>query len=147
MRPLVPMGTRFPWAMTEFHRGMDSLLAEFFGDGPDFGGGFVPKANVAETENEYEVTVDLPSVKSEALTVEYKDSELWITGERKHEKEEKSKTFHRVEKHYGRFERAIPLASPVDEGTISAESHDGVLRVIVPKAEQARTKRIEVKAV
>jgi len=147
MRSLVPMRTRFPWAMTEFRRGMDNLLEEFFDGGTQLVEGFVPRADVAETENEYEVTVDLPGVKPEELTVEYKGNELWITGERKQEKEEKGKTFHRVEKRYGRFERAITLAGPVDEGKVSAEYHDGVLCVTVPKAEQARPKRIEVKAV
>jgi HSP20 family protein len=147
MRSLVPMRTRFPWAMTEFRRSMDNLLEEFFDGGTQLAEGFVPRADVAETENEYEVTVDLPGVKPEELTVEYKGNELWITGERKQEKEEKGKTFHRVEKRYGRFDRAITLASPVDEGKVSAEYHDGVLRVTVPKAEQARAKRIEVKAV
>ena len=86
-------------------------------------------------------------MKPEELTVEYKGGELWLSGERKQENEEKGKTFHRIEKPYGRFERPIPLASHVDEGIISAEYHDGVLRVTVPKAEQARAKRIEVKAV
>ena len=81
-----------------------------------------------------------------ALSVEYKGSELWLTGERKHEKEEEGKTFHRIERRYGRFERIIPLASPVDEAKIVAEYKDGVLTVTVPKAEEARPKRIEVKS-
>ena len=147
-RTLVPVGTRIPWMMGDFRRSMDSLLEEFFGGN---GGaemvveGFVPRANVAENESVYEITVDLPGVKPEELNVEYKGSELWLTGERKHEKEEKGKTFHRIEKHYGRFERAIPLACAVNEAKISAEYKDGVLRVTVPKAEEARPKRIEVK--
>ena len=147
-RSLVPVGTQFPWPLGELRRGMDNLLDEFF-DGN--GGremaveGFVPRANVAETENEYEITVDLPGVKPKELNVEYKGGELWLTGERKHEKEEKGKTFHRIEKRYGRFERVIPLACPVEEAKISAEYKDGVLHVTIPKAEEARPRRIEVK--
>jgi len=147
MRSLVPLSTRFPWALGEFPRGMGNLMEELLGgNGTEMVEGFVPRANVAETENEYEVTVDLPGVKPEELNVEYKGSELWLTGERKHETEEKGKTFHRIEKRYGRFERIIPLACPVDEAKISAEYKDGVLHVTVPKAEAARPKRIEVKA-
>ena len=148
MRSLVPVSTRFPWALGEFRRGMDSLFEEFLGGN---GGtemaveGFVPRANVAETENGYEITVDLPGVKTEELNVEYKGTELWLTGERKHEKEEKGKTFHRIEKRYGRFERVIPLACPVNEAEISADYKDGVLHITAPKAEEARPKRIEVK--
>ena len=148
MRSLVPVGTRFAWPLGDFRRNMDSLLEEFFGGN---GGtemaieGFVPRVNVAETENEYEVAVDLPGVKPEELNVEYKGSELWLTGERKNETEEKGKTFHRIEKRYGRFERAIPLACPVNEAKITAEYKDGVLHVTVPKTEEARPKRIEVK--
>ena len=105
MRSLVPLSMRSPWSLTEFRRGMDSLMDEVFGGN---GGtemaveGFVPRTNLAETENEYEITVDLPGVKPEELNVEYKGSELWLTGEGKHEREEKGKTFHRIEKRYGR---------------------------------------------
>jgi HSP20 family protein len=107
--------------------------------------GFAPRTNIAETETEYEVTVDLPGMKPEDLHVEIKGDQLWLSGERKHEQEEKGKTFHRIERRYGRFERVIPLACPTDEAKISAEYKDGVLRVTVPKAEEARPRRIEVK--
>ncbi len=84
--------------------------------------------------------------QSQMLHVEFKGDQLWLTGERKHETEEKGKTFHRIERRYGRFERVIPLACPVNEANIAAEYKDGVLHVTVPKAEEARPKRIEVKA-
>ena len=147
MSSLVPVATRFPWPMGEFRRNMNSLIEEFFGGNSGremVAEGFVPRADVAETEDAYEITVDLPGVKPEELNVEYLGNDLWLTGERKHEKEEKGKTFHRIEKRYGRFERAIPLACPVDEAKISADYRDGVLRVTAPKTEAARPKRIEV---
>jgi HSP20 family protein len=147
MRSLVPMSARFPWPVGELRRGMDSLIDELLGGdgGTEMVEGFVPRANVAETEREYEITVDLPGMNAEDLRVEYRGGELWLTGERKHEKEEKGKTFHRIEKRYGRFERAIPLACSVNEAKISAQYKDGVLQVTVPKAEEARPKRIEVR--
>jgi len=67
-------------------------------------------------------------------------------GERKHEKEEKGKTYHRIERQHGQFRRIIPLDLPVDADKVGAEYKDGVLHVTVPKSETAKPKRIEVKA-
>jgi HSP20 family protein len=102
--------------------------------------------NVAETEERYEVTVELPGMKPEEFQVELKNGQLWISGEKKEEREEKGKTFHRVERRYGEFRRVIPLPTPVEEGRIEAQYKDGVLHVILPKAAEARPKHIEVKA-
>jgi HSP20 family protein len=145
-RSLIPWGTRFPWALGELQRGMDSLMQEFFGpeNGTEMVAGFTPRVNVAETENEYDITVDLPGMKSEELDVELKHGELWITGERKQADEEKGETYHRVERRYGRFQRVIPLAAPTDESAITASYKDGVLHVNVPKTEEARPKRIQI---
>jgi HSP20 family protein len=134
--------------LSEFRRGIDSLIEELFGDGSgtELVEGFVPRANVAETDSAYEITVDLPGMKPEDLNVELKGGELWISGERKHEKEEKGKTFHRIEKRYGRFHRAIPLAAALNENKIEAEYKNGVLQVTALKAEEAKPKRIQVKA-
>ena len=63
---------------------------------------------------------------------------------RKQEKEEKGKTYHRIEQEYGRFERVIPLPLPVDEGKVKAEYHDGILKIMVPKSEAVRPKRIPI---
>ena len=147
MRSLVPLSMRFPSPMSDLRRGLDSLFEELFGDGArtEMVEPFVPRVNLAETDGEYEIAVDLPGMKSEDLTVELKGGQLWITGERKHEEEEKGRTFHRIEKRYGRFQRAIPLVAPVKENEIGAEYKDGVLRVTVPKVEEAKPKRIEVK--
>jgi HSP20 family protein len=63
--------------------------------------GFTPTFNLAETEVGFEVTMELPGMKPEEFKVEVKNGELWVTGEKKEEKEEKGKTFHRVERTYG----------------------------------------------
>ena len=103
-----------------------------------------PRVNVAETESEYEVTVDLPGVNPADVAVEHKAGELWISGERKEEKEEKGKFFHHIERSMGKFHRVIPLVADVDADKIEAVYKDGVLRITVPKAEAARPRRIEV---
>jgi HSP20 family protein len=107
---------------------------------------FAPRTNVAETDKEYEITLDLPGVKAEDVEVELKDDQLWITGERKQEVEENDKTFHRVERHYGRFQRVIGLNDDADTDAVDAKYEDGVLRISVAKSEAALPKRIEVKS-
>jgi HSP20 family protein len=126
---------------------MDHFMERFMG--PDDGGTvsqfFAPETNLAETENAYEITVDLPGLKPDDFNLEFNDGQLWITGERKQEKEEKSKTYHRVERSYGQFRRGVSLGPDVDAEKIDASYKDGVLTVIVPKAEAAHPKKIEVK--
>jgi HSP20 family protein len=131
-------------------RDMEELMDRFFRDEdvwwklPEEE--FAPKVDIAETEKGYEVTMDLPGIDPKDLTVEIREGALWISGERKEEKEEKGKTFHRMERHYGAFRRAIPLDLPVDREKVEAKYHEGVLKVTVAKTPEAETKRIEVKA-
>jgi len=106
---------------------------------------FYPTANVAETESQFDVTLDLPGMKPEEIKVELQQGNLLISGERKEEKEEKGKTFHRIERSYGEFRRTIPLPCEVQEGKIDARFTDGVLKVTLPKSEKIKPKQITVK--
>lgn len=127
---------------------MESLFERFFGpvERPLMSfEGFVPRTNVAETDGEFEVSVELPGMKAEEFDVELKDKSLWITGEKKEEEEEKGKEYHRVERHHGEFRRVIPLPTAVEESEISATYTDGVLTVRVPKAADVQPKHIEIK--
>jgi HSP20 family protein len=107
---------------------------------------FAPRVNVAETEKAYEVTMELPGIEPKEVKVEVHEGMLSVSGEKKEEKEEKGKTFHRVERHYGSFRRVIPLELPVNREKVEAKYHEGVLTITVPKMPEAETKRIEVKA-
>jgi HSP20 family protein len=77
--------------------------------------------------------------------VEMKEGSLWISGEKKEEKEEKGKTFHRVERRAGMFRRVLPLPAEVAEGQAEARFIDGVLKITLPKTEKVAPKQIEVK--
>ena len=136
--------TRFP----RFEEEMEGLMNRFFGPEPwwPVAEGFTPRANLAEAENEYEVTVELPGLKPEEVNVEMKNGELWITGEKHEEQEEKGKTYHRIERRSGSFRRAFHLPTALKEEAIEAKFENGVLRVTVPKAEEVKPKRIEVKS-
>ena len=145
-RMLVPWTTRFPRGLDVFRNELENALGRFLGpvEGDSIAS-FAPHMNVAETEGAYEITVDLPGMKAEEFNIEVKSGELWITGERKHESEEKGKTFHRVERCYGTFRRVITLPPDADAENVNAEYKEGVLHVTVPKTEAALPKRIEVK--
>lgn len=104
-----------------------------------------PSVDIAENENEFVVTVDLPGIKHEDLDVSVVNGRLTIKGERRRESESKVGNVHRVERAYGTFTRAFDLPSAVNPDGIAASYRDGVLTVTVPKAEEAKPKQIQVK--
>jgi HSP20 family protein len=112
------------------------------------GGAVVPDIDVAETEKEVVVTAELPGIDEKDVDVTLADGMLSIKGEKKAEKEEKGKNFHRVERSFGSFTRRIGMPAEVDESKVKAEFAKGVLTVTLPKkpvAQQA-AKKIAVKA-
>lgn len=104
-----------------------------------------PRANVVELDNRYEISMDLPGLKSDEFEVEFEDNELRVSGERKVEREEQGKTFHRVERRYGKFRRSFTLPPDVDSENIDARYEQGVLTVAVPKSASQMPRKIEVK--
>ena len=146
-RMLTPWTGRLPRLIdfeTEFPKWMREIV------GPEAGifgheGKFMPDANLVETEKAVEVTVELPGMKPEEVKVEIKEGKLWIVGEKKEEKEEKGKTFHRIERRSGMFRRVFELPVEVVEEKVDARFAEGVLRITLPKAEKAAPKQIEVK--
>jgi HSP20 family protein len=106
---------------------------------------FMPRLDMVESESAFEVKVDLPGLKPEQVHVDVKRGALWITGEVEEEREEEGKTYHRLERRHGEFQRVLPLPENVDEESIEASFRDGVLTIVVPKTEEARPKHIEVK--
>ena len=129
--------------LEDLAREVDSLVQNIF-DPEDRAQKFTPFANLAETESAYELSVDLPGIDANDVTVELNDGNLIVAGERKSESEEDSKTFHRVERRYGKFRRVLAIPSPVDENQITAEYKDGVLHVVLPKSEKVKVKKIVV---
>jgi HSP20 family protein len=111
---------------------------------PYFVADWAPAVDIQETDVDYAVKVDLPEVKKEDIKVEMRDGVLSIEGERKQEKEEKGKKFHRIERQYGQFVRRFSLPD-VENAKVQAEFKDGVLRVTLPKAAAAVPKPVAVK--
>lgn len=146
-RTLTPWTTRIPRLVDfelDFPKWMTEVLGtEMAGLGGD--GKFLPVADLTETEKAVEVAVELPGMKPEEVKVEIKGDQLWITGEKKEEKEEQGKTFHRMERRSGLFRRIFTLPVEVVEDKVEARFVEGVLKITLPKAEKVAPKQIEVK--
>jgi HSP20 family protein len=106
---------------------------------------WAPAVDIAETPEEFLIKAELPEVKKEDVKVTVENGVLRIEGERRQEKEEKTKKFHRIERAYGSFVRTFVVPDNIDEAKVSAEFKDGVLNVHLPKTEKAKHKAIEVK--
>jgi HSP20 family protein len=106
---------------------------------------WVPSVDVSETDGEYQIKAEIPDVKKEDVRVTLENGVLTIQGERKQEKEERGKKYHRVERSYGSFVRSFTLPDLVDDEKVKAEFKDGVLNLHLPKSEKAKPKAIEVK--
>ena len=108
---------------------------------------WTPSVDLQETETEYLVKAELPEIKREDVKVTVENGILTLQGERKHEKEEKNRKYHRVERSYGTFLRTFTVPTDADEAKVAADFKDGILRVHLPKTEKPRPKTIEVKVV
>lgn len=104
-----------------------------------------PVVDVVETPDEYLIRAELPGVTKDQVKIDLKNGVLTLTGERKEEKEEKGKRFHRVERSYGSFMRSFTLPSEVDEQKISADHRDGILSIHLPKSPSAKPRAVEIR--
>lgn len=104
-----------------------------------------PSVDVMEDKTAYHIKADLPEVKKEDVKVTISNGVLMLLGERKFDKEEKGKKYHRIERAYGSFMRTFDLPDDAATEKVSAEFKDGVLTVCIEKSEKARPKEIEVR--
>jgi HSP20 family protein len=105
---------------------------------------WAPALDIAEGKDAYLVTVELPGVKLDDLEITLEDGLLTIQGERHVANDSSEEQFHRVERRSGAFRRSITLPTHVEADAVEASMEDGVLRILVPKAEEAKAKRIQV---
>ena len=106
---------------------------------------WAPLVDISEDDQEYLIKAELPEVKKEDVKVTAEEGTLTIMGERKFEKEEKGRKYHRVERAYGSFGRSFSLPDDASPAKVSAEFKDGVLTVHLVKTEKAKPQQIEVK--
>jgi len=131
-------------------RHMNRLFDEFFGR--DFAiepfrgvGEWIPALDIAETDDAIIVKAELPGLARNDVELTLTDDVLTVRGEKKAENEEKTKSFHRVERSYGSFERSVRLSTSVKPDKVMATFKNGVLTVHLPKVEAARTRSVKIK--
>ena len=105
---------------------------------------WTPLADITEDDREYVIKAELPELRKEDVNVTVENGVLTISGERKFEKEEKQKKYHRVERGYGSFVRTFALPEDADADKVKAVFKHGMLEVHLPKNEKAKPKQIEV---
>jgi HSP20 family protein len=130
-----------------------SRLSTFFGpnlvqkrdvDGRVAKAQWAPLVDITEDDQEYLIKAELPGVEKDQFKITVEDGVLLISGERSTEAEEKNRKFHRVERSYGSFLRSFTMPDDADGAKIKAEFKNGVLKVHLPKSEQAKPRSIEV---
>ncbi|HLT46379.1 MAG TPA: Hsp20/alpha crystallin family protein [Rubricoccaceae bacterium] len=129
-------------------REMDRLFNDFFPvrQGEDPGTSvWMPRADLAETDDAWILSLDLPGIPAENVEVTVEGDTLTVSGERKASSEQQDGRFHRIERTYGRFLRTFQFDSPVDTDHVEASFEDGVLTVHVAKAEASKPRRIEIR--
>ena len=103
-----------------------------------------PAVDIFETEGEIVVKAELPGMDRKDIALHLENNVLSIRGERRFEKETKEENYHRIERSYGNFSRSFSIPATVDEEKIRADYKDGVLKIILPKKEQAKPKQIKI---
>ena len=143
------------WDPVKDIRDLQNRLSSFFGNSPIQGGDgkeetmrvaeWSPLVDISEDDKEYSIRAELPGLKKEEVKVTVENGVLSISGERKYEKEDKNRKYHRIERVYGNFVRSFSVPDDADASKVSADFKDGVLNVRLAKDEKARPKAIEVK--
>lgn len=126
-------------------RMFDGFLAPWFGEQAAAVPGWTPSMDITEDEHAVTVRAEVPGIDPKELSISIQDGVLTLSGEKKHESEKKGDGWHRRERVFGTFQRAIALPEGVDADQVKAESSHGVLTLTLPKTEKAKPKRIEVK--
>jgi HSP20 family protein len=136
--------------LTSIQDEMNQMFDRVFGrrgtsrEGGLSSGTWAPAVDISERKDAYVVSAEVPGIRPEDLDVTLEDGLLTIQGERRMEEESSDQQYHRVERRFGSFRRSITLPSQVRADAIEASYADGVLQVVVPKAESAKPKKINV---
>ena len=140
--PSTAAGTTNPFSL--MRRLMDDLDRLFFVGGGSSDMPWAPAVEILERDGNLVVRADVPGLNKDDINVELEDGQLVISGERRHEHEERKGGIYRSERAYGRFYRTIPLPDGVDPERANATFKNGVLEIAMPMAERAQPRRLEV---
>jgi len=127
------------------NRLFDTSIRSEGGDEDVEAAAWTPAVDIYETKDAIVVAVEAPGMNREQFAVEVKDEVLTIKGDRPFEKDVSREQYHRIERAYGKFRRSFVLGTPVNTEGITAAYRDGVLEVVLPKVEEAKARKIEIK--
>jgi HSP20 family protein len=131
-----------------FTREVDRLFDAFFGNTGDAAAGrrWVPPMDLVEADDHFVLKADLPGLSEEDVSIEIQDGTLKISGERKSEHEAREQGWYRIERSFGSFSRSLTLPDGINPDAVTAEFDRGVLEVRIPKPEERKPRRVEIKA-
>jgi len=141
-----------PWRpfreVTSLRDEMDRLWVRFFGEWPTlepFHREWSPFLEMSETKDNIVVKAEVPGMEPKDIDISLTGDVLTIKGEKKQEKEEKDEDYHRAERSYGAFTRSVRLPQEVQSDKIEANYRNGVLKITLPKSEEAKKKEVKIK--
>lgn len=105
---------------------------------------WAPSVNVREDDERITIEAELPGVSEEDVNVTLDDDMLTISGEKREEKRSEKEDYHLFERRYGRFERSFTVGRNLDPSKVEASFDNGVLRVVLPKPEDQRPRRVRI---
>ena len=129
----------------EMDRFWDSFLEGTLWKKGEDGTEWFPSLDVSETKNELVVKCEVPGMDSKDIDISLSDGRLTIKGEKKQEKDEKEADYHVIERSYGAFTRSVQLPKEVRHDKISASYKNGILKITLPKSEEAKKKEVKIK--
>jgi HSP20 family protein len=126
---------------------MNELRARLWGDEEQgwLAGTTVPSLDMTESDVALEIRMDVPGIKAKDIDIQLNGNIITISGQREEEKEEKGKTYHRIERRSGSFSRTLTLPCSVSQDEVVADYRDGVLTVTLPKSEESKAHKVKVK--
>jgi len=141
-----------PWRPFEFDRirkEMDRLWDSFLEGRPvrrvEDDREWLPSVDVSETKNDLVIKAEMPGLDPKDIDISMNNGYLTIKGEKKLEKEEKEENYHLIERSYGSFTRSVRLPREVQSDKITASFKNGILKITLPKSEEAKKKEIKIK--
>jgi len=142
-----------PWKpfreLERMRREMDRLWDSFFEGKPakrvEEVGEWLPTLDISETKNDLVVRAEIPGIDPKDIDISLVNEVLTIKGDKKQEKEEKEENYHLIERSYGSFTRTIRLPKEVQSDKINASYKNGILKITLPKSEEAKKKEIKIK--
>ncbi len=130
---------------SSFQDEMNRVLDNFFSRETSYGTDWRSVVDIVETESNITVKAEIPGIDPKDVNISITGDTLTLKGEKKEEKENTDKCYHRVESSYGSFKRIINLPVSVDVDKVTAEGKNGLLEIILAKKEESKTKKINVK--